>query len=397
MRKFEDESVITGCGISAVGRRLGRGGLDLTVEAATAAIADAGLDAAKIDGLSTWPGPPGPGGAATGFTGPSTWDVRNALGLELNWHSSGGIEGPSQLGALFNACMAIAAGLCDHCLVYRTVTESSEQGQGRRAAMGSTGDAVGGWTQWSVPFGAYSGASRYGLVAQRHFHEFGTTREQLAMIAVVARENAAQNPTAVYTTPLTIQQYLDARMISTPLCLFDCDVPVDGSVAIVVSRADHHDATRAQPIRIEAVGSALRGSVTWDQWEGLDDVPAFHAARQMWGRTSLRPGDIDVAQLYDGFSFGAMTWIEALDFCPLGSSGPFVEGGARIRLDGELPLNTGGGQLSGGRLSGFGLLHEAIIQLRGDGGQRQVHGPVNTAVVSNGLGPIAGCVLLVRD
>jgi acetyl-CoA acetyltransferase len=116
----------------------------------------------------------------------------------------------------------------------------------------------------------------------------------------------------------------------------------------------------------------------------------------MWSRTELRPADVDVAELYDGFSWLTMSWLEALGFCGHGESGPFIEGGTRIALDGELPLNTNGGQLSGGRLHGYGYLHEAVLQLRGEAGARQVAGRPEVAVVSNGGGPISGCMLLTR-
>jgi acetyl-CoA acetyltransferase len=119
------------------------------------------------------------------------------------------------------------------------------------------------------------------------------------------------------------------------------------------------------------------------------------AAAHLWSRSELGPGDVDVAELYDGFSFLALAWLEALGFCRPGESGPFVEGGKRIARDGELPLNTDGGQLSAGRLHGFGLLHEACLQLRGEAGERQVPG-AEVAVVANGGGPVAGCALLTR-
>jgi acetyl-CoA acetyltransferase len=132
-------------------------------------------------------------------------------------------------------------------------------------------------------------------------------------------------------------------------------------------------------------------------WDDLTTMPARSAAAHMWSRTDLRPADVDVAQLYDGFSWLAMSWLEALGFCGHGESGPFIEGGARIALDGELPLNTSGGQLSAGRLHGYGYLHEAVLQLRGEAGARQLTGRPEVAVVANGGGPIAGCLLLTRQ
>jgi acetyl-CoA acetyltransferase len=125
-------------------------------------------------------------------------------------------------------------------------------------------------------------------------------------------------------------------------------------------------------------------------------MAATDAATEMWSRTDLSPADVQVAELYDGFSFLTMCWLEALGFCGRGEGGPFVEGGTRIARDGQLPVNTHGGQLSAGRLHGFGFIHEAVVQLRGDGGDRQVPKPVEVAAVANGGGPIAGCMLLTR-
>jgi acetyl-CoA acetyltransferase len=225
-------------------------------------------------------------------------------------------------------------------------------------------------------------------------HEFGTTREQLGAIALNARRNAAGNPKAIFRDPLTMEEYLSARMITTPFGLYDCDVPCDGSTAVVVSRDERAEGPHPS-VRVHAVGTAIRGRPVWDQWEDLTTMAMRDAAAQMWSRADMTPRDVDVAELYDGFSWLTLAWLEALGFAPRGEGGPFVEGGKRIALDGELPLNTAGGQLSAGRLHGFGMLHEACVQLRGLGGERQAGAP-EVAVVAAGGGPIAGCMLLTR-
>ena len=395
MSDVEQRAVISGIGQSAVGRRLGRTGLDLTIEASLKAIADAGLTAADIDGLATYPGafpmPPG-------FSGPGSPDVQDALRLSVNWHR-GGIEGSAQLTAIVDAVLAVASGLCRHVLVYRTVTESTAQGQGGREGIGLSGGGppkMGGSLQWSIPFRAYSAANWLAMNAQRHMHEFGTTSEQLAQIALNGRRNAQRNPNAVYRDPMTIDDYFAARMITTPFRLFDCDAPVDGSTAVIVSAVDHARDVDHPVARFEAVGTALRGRPSWDQFDDMTTMSARDAAASMWERTDLTPADVDIAELYDGFSFLAMTWLEALGFCGRGESGPFVEGGTRIALDGELPVNTHGGQLSAGRLHGFGFVHEAVLQLRGEAGDRQVPGTPEVAAVANGGGPVAGALLLTR-
>ena len=399
---LERRAVISGLGQSAVGRHLGRSDIDLTVEACLAAVADAGLTRDDIDGLATYPGM---GAGPPGCGGPGTPEVQDALRLRLNWHDGGG-EGPGQMRAVIAACLAVAAGLARHVLVYRTVSESTAQGTGGRQGIGGSGGGSGGvprfsgFLQWSLPFGAVSAVNWLALVAERRMFEFDLTREQLGQIAVNGRRNAGDNPKAIYRDPLSLDDYLAARMISTPLCLFDCDAPCDGSTALVVSHRDYAPDAPQPACHVNAVGTALRGRASWDQFDDPTTMAARDAAASMWERTELRPADVDVAQLYDGFSILAMVWLEALGFCGRGESGSFVEGGAAISREGILPLNTAGGQLSGGRLHGFGLIHEACVQLRGQGGDRQVYRRGDSlpevAAVSNGGGPIAGTLLLTR-
>jgi acetyl-CoA acetyltransferase len=394
---LERRAVISGIGQSDVGRHLGRSDIDLTVEACLAAVADAGLTRDDIDGLATYPGM---GAGPAGFGGPSSPEVQDALRLRLNWHDGGG-EGPAQMRAVIAACLAVAAGLARHVLVYRTVSESTAQGTGGRQGIGGGGaPRFSGFLQWTLPFGAVSAVNWLALVAERRMHEFDLTREQLGQIALNGRRNAADNPKAVYRDPLTLDDYLAARMISTPLCLFDCDAPSDGSTAFVVSHRDYAPDTPHPACHVNAVGTALRGRASWDQFDDPTTMAARDAAASMWERTELGPTDVDVAQLYDGFSILAMVWLEALGFCGRGESGSFVEDGTAISRQGLLPLNTAGGQLSGGRLHGFGLIHEACVQLRGQGGDRQVYrrgaSLPEVAAVSNGGGPIAGTLLLTR-
>jgi acetyl-CoA acetyltransferase len=389
----ERAAAITGIGQSDVGRRLGRSPLSLTIDASLEAIADAGLERKDIDGIATWPGA---GAPSPGFSDVGTWNLQDALGLEPKWFSGGG-ETAGQLGAVFNACAAIAAGLATHVICFRTVWESTAQSPERRASLVGGGSArIGGDYQWLVPFGAQSAANWVAMLAQRHFHEFGTTREHLAAIVLNERANAAKNPKAVYRDPLTLEDYLGARMISDPLGLYDCDVPIDGSTVVIVSRREAARDCRNQPLGIEAIGTGMKGRPYWDQFDDLTTMAARDAAASMWARTDLEPKDVDVAELYDGFSFLAMVWLEALGFCGRGEGGPFVAGGKRIALDGELPLNTSGGQLSAGRLHGYGLLHEACVQLWGRGAERQVPGSPRVAAVGVGGGPLGGCLLLTR-
>ncbi len=397
---LERRAALTGIGQSDVGRRLNRDPLALTADACLAAIEDAGLRREEIDGLSTYPG--NMGGSPAGFSGAGITEVQDMLRLDLDWFC-GGPELPGQLGSVVNACMAVATGLAKHVLCFRTVWESTAQGSGGRQGIGAGGGGrfrASGFMQWTLPYGAASAAVWIAMMAKRHFHEFGTTREQLAQIALNARRNAGLNPKAIYRDPMTMDDYMAARMISEPFCLYDCDVPVDGSTAMIVSRVDLAKDLRKTPLVVEAVGTAIHGRPSWDQWDDLTTMALRDAGAMLWQRTDLTPADVDCAQLYDGFSFISMAWLEALGFCGKGEGGPFIEGGKRISLEGEIPLNTHGGQLSAGRLHGYGFLHEACTQLWGEGGDRQVHsartGDPQVAVAAAGGGPLGGCLLLRR-
>ena len=387
---LERQAVISGAAQSDIGRRLYRSGIDLTVEAALRAIEDAGLTAADIDGVSTYPGFGGSFGGAMGA------ELHEALRLSLNWRSAG-VETAGPLGAVHNAVLAVAAGLARHVLVFRTVVEGSggplrPGGGGGGGGGGMSGSA--GPFQFMIPYGAASAACWVACYARRHMHDYGTTRAQLGAIAVNGRTNAAANPRAIYTDPMTIDDYLAVRMVSDPLCLYDCDVPCDGSTAVVVSHRDHAPDAPAGAVGINAMGTAIRGRPSWDQFDDLTSMMMRHTAASMWERTELSVDDVDTAQLYDGFSWLTLAWIEAMGFCGKGESGAFVEGGTNIAPDGPVPLNTSGGQLSAGRLHGFGHLHEAVMQLRGTA-NIQVPGCEVVAVGAGG-GPETGCLLLTR-
>ena len=397
MLALERNVAVTGIGQSDVGRCLDRDPMALTIDACLAAIEDAGLTRDDIDGLSTYPGAGMAG--APGFTAGGVTELQDALRLNLNWFN-GGPELSGQLGSVITACAAVAAGFAKHVLCFRTVWESTAQGGGRRAGIGTGGGGkfkASGFMQYSLPYGAASAAVWISMMAQRHFHEYGTTREQLAQIAINARKNAAHNPKAIFRDPMSLDDYMNVRMISEPFCLYDCDIPVDGSTAIIVSHVDAAKDMRRPPLRVEAVGSALHGRPSWDQFDDLTTMALRDASKMMWARTDLRPADVDVAELYDGFSFIALAWLEALGFCEKGEGGRFIEGGHNISLTGKIPLNTHGGQLSGGRLHGYGFLHEACTQLWGEGGARQVPGQPRVAVAAAGGGPLGGCLLLSRD
>jgi acetyl-CoA acetyltransferase len=395
MSYFEKDAIISGIGISRIGRRTGIPGLELTMEAVRTAIDDAGLAATDIDGIATLGDTP----AA---------EVNVELGIEASdcgtGFSTGGLLNP-----VISACRAVSEGRARHVLIYRTIqmlggtvpVKPDENAPAPPLAKmfdtpeGETPPVVGPMDDVNdlVAAQAYSASNWLALHCRRHMELYGTTKEQLGWLAINSRRNAALNPRAVYRDPMTMDDYLGARMVSAPFGLLDCDVPIDGSIAVVVSAADYAKDCPHRAVKVEAVGGS-NGAGGWFHRPDYPKMASVDAAAQMWSRTDLTPADLNLAELYDGFTFLTFAWLEALGICGDGEAGPFVEGAQRIALTGALPLNTYGGQLSAGRMHGYYLLHEACLQLRGEAGERQVPRRPEVAVAAVGGGPIAGCMLL---
>ena len=337
---------ISGVGQSAIGRQIDRSGFQLTLDAILAAVADAGLTVDDIDGLAMFPG----GGAANlpGYSSANLYEVQDALGITTTWRLGPG-RGPDACRSTARR-MAVAAGQARH-VGGVPDGEGGQRGpqRGRPSrlrvdqARGRRPDGV------VLPLGALSPVCHVAPYATRYLHEYGVTREQLAWIPVTQRAHAGLNPDAVYRDPLTVDDYLG---VADDL---DADLPVRLRRA---RRRRHRDRGlggrhRRRPAgaggasrRWPASSTAVRRGTSGRTWAGSGTPPR----EAMWARTDLSPADVDVAQLYDGFTIEAVWWLEALGFCGAGEAGAFVEGGTRISLDGELPLNTWGGQLSGGRL-----------------------------------------------
>ncbi len=391
MKILERDAIIAGLGMSRIGRRTGIPGLDLTVASSRAAIADAGLEASDIDGIATMGDTPIPEAAA-------------ALGIEPpQWHG-GGFDTGGLLSPLLSAFWAVAEGRARNVLVYRTVNmfggsilpdnQGGDGPSGESDAEGELARQAMAWVGPLLTMHAYAAPNWLAMHCRRHMHLYGTTKEQLGWLAINSRRYAAMNDAAAYRDPITMDDYLAARRISDPFGLLDCDVPVDGSLAFVVSHVDRAPDLPNPAVRVDAIGGS-NGAGGWDQRPDYPKMCSVDAAAELWSRSSLSPADIDVAELYDGFTFITLAWLEALGICGDGEAGPFVEGGTRIALDGELPLNTYGGQLSAGRMHGYWIVHEAALQLRGQAGARQVPG-ADVAVAGVGGGPFAGAALLTR-
>jgi acetyl-CoA acetyltransferase len=389
--RYEHDSVISGVGSSPIGRRLMVDPLSLTVQACTAAVEDAGLTFADIDGVATYPG----SGVANGFGEGGFAALEEALRIRPVWHA-GGVEMPGPGGSVIAAMLAVSAGLCRHVLCFRTVWEATHAElvrSGRRPAPVS--GRLGGPMTYTAPAGAFSAANTLALGASHYLHRFSATRETFGWIALNARANAARHPEAIYRSPLTMDDYLSARVVSSPFGLYDCDVPCDAAIAVVVSAKETAGDLRHPAIGFEAAGTQLVERVSWDQSTLAHEPQVLGPAAHLWTRTDLRPSDVDVAELYDGFTFNCLSWLEALGFCGIGEGPEFLDGGKRIALEGEIPVNTHGGQLSHGRTHGFGLLQEAVLQLRHDAGERQVADAEVAVVSTGGLTP-ASVLLLTR-
>jgi acetyl-CoA acetyltransferase/uncharacterized OB-fold protein len=391
--RFEHRAVLSGVARSRIGRRLMVDPLSLAVDACLGAVADAGLTLEDIDGLSTYPGAVGLGMSEGGPTA-----IEEALRIHPTWINGGGdLPGPG--GSVIAAALAVASGLCRHVLCFRTVWESTYAtlaSRGSGGSRGATGQRVSGpLREWRAPFGAMSAANWIAMNANQYLHRYRVPREMLGLIAVNGRTNAGLNPAAIYREPMTMDDYLSARPITSPFGLYDCDVPCDGSIAVIVSDASVAADLPRPAVRIEAVGTQILERVSWDQGTLTHEPQVLGQAAHLWTRTSVRPSEVDVALVYDGFTFNAISWIEGLGFCGFGEAYDWLDGGRRIALDGELPVNPHGGQLSEGRTHGFGFIYEAMQQLRHDAGDRQV-ADATTAVVTSGGGTPSGVLLLQR-
>lgn len=384
------EAYITGIGQSEVAIRTTRHPLLLTLDAVREALDEAGLTIGQIDGVATFPGK---SSGNLGFSPVGADEVIEAMGIKSKWHV-GGMEQPAQLSSIANAAMAVRLGLCRHVICFRTVYEAAAMARPEEYSRPRS-ELVDGFPQWLMPFWAMSAACWTAQYAMTHVERYGMTREQLGQIAINGSKNAMLNPRARAITKevLTLDKYMSARMISSPLCLYDCDRFSDCSTVIIVSAGDALDEVKCTPIRI----AATAGSVDRPSWDQVDWPAAYETGANLWRNTDYRPKDVDTVQFYDGFAFLPINWLEGLGFCERGEGHRFIEGGTRIALDGELPMNTHGGQLGAGRLHGFGFAHEAVTQLRGLGGARQIGGDPKVAVATSGGGPMAAALLLARD
>ena len=250
--------------------------------------------------------------------------------------------------------------------------------------------------QWTAPYAGHSILTWLSMWMRRYIYEYDVPRETFGTIAVTCRKHASMNERAVAREPITMEDYLSARWIAEPFSLYDCDFPVDGVAAVVLTTGDRAKDLPHKPVRIVCGAHGLGPTPSWEQWDDMTTFAGTYVAQRLWPRAEgLTVRDVDVVELYDGFTFLTVQWLEALGFCGRGEAKDFVRPG-RLELGGELPLNTNGGQLSEGRVHGMGLVAEAALQLMGRCGPRQVPN-AKVAVVSNGGGPSGAAMVLTAD
>lgn len=326
---------------------------DLMAQATRRALDDCGLKLSDIDGIF----------CATSQIRLSPLALAEYLGLKPTYFDGTIIGGSSFMTHVAHAQAAIEAGLCEVALI---AYGSTQRTVSRAAATARE------YNYYETPYKPFLPASAYALAASRHMHEFGTTREQLAEVAVAARKWALMNPVAWEKEPLTIEQVLKARMVSYPLTVRDCCLVTDGGGAIILTSAARAKTLKQKPVYVLGVGEAI-GHATISNMPNLTVTAAAESGPKAFKMAEIKPSDVDMLSLYDAFTITPILFLEDLGFCPKGEGGRFVSDGA-IAPGGKLAVNTSGGGLSYNHPGMYGLLVliEAVRQVRGECGQRQV-------------------------
>ncbi len=384
---FCGTTAIAGIGATEFSKESGRSELKLAVEAARAALDDAGLTAAEVDGMVT-------------FSMDSNAEIAVARELgagELTFFSLIGYGGGAACATVHQAAMAVATGTASVVLCYRALNERS----GRRFGQVSVGAVQAATSSgidsgWHYPMGLATPAATVAMAARRYMHASGATSADFGAVAVADRKHAATNPAAwFYQRPITLAEHQESRWICEPLRLLDCCQETDGAVAIVVTSLERARSLRKSPVVIQAAAQgsgADQYTMTSYYRDDLSGLPEMGVvARQLWAQTALHPDDIRTAVLYDHFTPYVLMQLEELGFCARGEARDFIAGGA-IELGGRLPLNPHGGQLGEGYLHGMNGIAEGVRQVRG-ASVNQVPG-AGPVLVTAGTGvPTSGLIL----
>ncbi|MFI1734301.1 thiolase C-terminal domain-containing protein [Streptomyces acidicola] len=367
---------IVGVSLSDCGRVDDATPYALHAQAARRALADSGLGREVVDGFAS---------AGLGTLAPA--EVAEYLGLRPTWVDSTSVGGSTWEVMAAHAADAIAAGHANAVLLVYGSTARADIKAGRRT--GNLSFGAGGPLQFEVPYG-HTLIAKYAMAARRHMHQYGTTLEQLASVAVQARANAGPNPEAMFREPITVDDVLSGPMISDPFTKLHCCIRSDGGAAVLLAAEEYVRDCRSAPVWILGTGEHV-SHTTMSEWADFTVSPAAVSGRLAFERAGVRPQEIDFAEIYDAFTYMTLVTLEDLGFCGKGEGGAFVEKG-RLTLTGDLPVNTDGGGLSAQHpgMRGLFLLVEAVRQLRGEAGEgRQVHsadGGTPRLAVASGTG-----------
>jgi acetyl-CoA acetyltransferase len=384
---LRDRTAIVGVGHTGCTKDAGVPPQVLWLRAISEAVADAGLTIADIDGISTPYTDTRPDQPV-----PTPFVLTEALGLPgLRWHS-GPLGGAYLLGSVASAVQAVATGQCTTALAVHAMVRPKKRGPVAYNYRGA--QEASGVIAYLAPYGYSVFVQLMASVYSRLKAVHGITREQLGRLVVDQRDSALANPLAVMDTPLTLDQYLASRWLAEPLCLYDADMPVDAAVAVVVTSAERAADLRREPVLVSNVATMLGPRPDWVFQADYTQLFPAELGVEFWGRAGVTPGDLSFAQIQDGFSIYVPMWLEALGIVGRGEAGEFI-GDGNLSRSGRLPTNTHGGNLSEGRLQGGGAVVEAVRQLRGEAGVRQLPGADTGLVTVGGSPTVCAAVLHV--
>lgn len=378
---FRNKCAIVGLGYTPFSSNSGVTTEMLAVQACQAAMDDAGLKPGDVDGLLTY---------HLGDTAP-VQVVASSLGIrELRWYNEIAQGGPGNCAVIIEAAMAVMSGMAETVICYRAMNGRSGRRAGQLGSDGAARDEM----QFLMPYGIIGVPVWYSMWAQRHMATYGTTKEHYGQVAIAQRQWAMDNERSFNREPLTLEEYMAAPMISEPLSRLDCCREIDGACALIVTSAERAHDLRQSPVRIlgGAYGTGPGAGRNYEKWEDYTQLFSRYVGPRVWQSAGLGPEDMDFAQIYDAYSFVVVDQLEDFGFCAKGEGGPMVASGLTAP-GGSLPVNTGGGMLNEGYLNGLNVVAEAVTQLRGQAGRRQVAG-AELGLVS-GFGGTQGSALVL--
>ncbi len=378
---MKDQTAVAGIGSTDFAKSLEPSERDLALEAISAAVDDAGLHPSEVDGMACY-----------SMEATEEVDIARNMGFgDVTWFSKVPYGGGAGCGVVGQAAMAVAAGQCSVAVAWR----SRKRGARSSRPWAGVSDRVSGDQQmWTRPYGLLRPVDEIAMLTRRYMHSYGATRDHLANVALAARRHANNNPAAVMADrTMTREDYMDSRMISEPLCLFDNCLETDGACAVVITSADRARTLRNPTVLIHAWAQSLPSQhQTMTNFFCEDPLrgPAWSCAKKLWSLSDAGPADVDVAQLYDAFSPLVLLSLEGYGFCERGDAGEFTDDGG-IEVGGRLPVNTSGGGMSEAYLHGFNLITEAVKQVRGES-TNQVE-DVEFSLCTSGEGVPTGAIL----